>query len=229
MPVKRFNDNTFVAFTDISGFKDIMKDEKHAFRVLDSFYQAGYNTIQSNKEDINGFFVSDCGILFVRNTNQSKENQIVSLLKALEDINRRLLQDDIMLTTSIAYGHFKYHQRLEFKGIEKNPIYGHAYVAAYLDHETNKPKIQPGQCRILSKSITNIDIDIDLDNNTNPENTILNKVIQKGSHYYFYWNVNDSNDIDSFNKSYNDSYKLKYQGMIESLKKYSNIHQSSSR
>jgi hypothetical protein len=206
MPVQDFYGNTFVAFTDISGFKEMMKDERRAVRALDRLNQVGFDSLRNN-QSINGFFVSDCGILFVRNTELSKRDQLQVLLDVLQRINRELLQNDVMLTTSVSYGPFSYHQRIEFEGIEKNPIYGNAYVAAFLDNETGKPKIQPGQCRIIAERTDDINFDH------------FDRIQRKGSHFYYYWMVNTSHEIDGFIKDYKDSYKLKYQGMLSALKR----------
>jgi hypothetical protein len=206
MPVQDFNGDTFVAFTDISGFKEMMNNKKQAVRALDRLNQAGFNVLRQNN-DINGFFISDCGILFVRNINRSREEQLASLLEVVENINRRLLNDNIMLTTSIAYGLFSYHQRIEFQGIEKNPIYGNAYVAAFLDNENGKPKIQPGQCRILENENYHFDF------------PLPGRLKKKGNHHYFYWMVDHENEINQFETDYKDTYKLKYQGMLSALKR----------
>jgi len=197
MPVQDFHENTFVAFTDISGFKEMMKNKKQAVKALDRLNQAGFNILQQSN-DVNGFFISDCGILFVRNINRSMKEQLSSILEVVEKINRRLLTDNIMLTTSIAYGQFSYHQRIEFEGIEKNPIYGNAYVAAFLDNENGKPKIQPGQCRILENENYQIDF------------KSINRLIKRGNHYYFYWMVNHENEINQFENDYKDTYNLSF-------------------
>ncbi len=39
-------------------------------------------------------------------------------------------------------------------------------------------------------------------------------------HYYYYWNLEKENQIEEFEKQYNDSYKLVYQGIIDSLKHF---------
>ena len=206
MPVQNFHGDTFVAFIDISGFKEMMKNKKQAVRALDRLNQAGFNVLQQNN-DINGFFISDCGILFVRSINREREEQLVSLLQVIENINRRLLTDNIMLTTSIAYGSVSYHQRIEFEGIEKNPIYGNAYVAAFIDNENGKPKIQPGQCRILENENYQFNF------------PSIDRLKKKGDHYYFYWMVNHENEINQFETDYKDTYKLKYQGLLSALKR----------
>lgn len=204
MPVPDYSGETFVAFTDISGFKEMMKDDKRAVKAIDRFYSFGYDVLQNN-QDISGFFVSDCGILFVRNHNDHLQ-QLRSLINVIQQLNQQLLEDDIMLSTSIAFGRFSYHQRIEFEGIEKNPVYGQAYAAAFLDNEAGKPKIQPGQCRIVKKGLCEI-----------PINTI-DRMVEDRLHWYFFWMVDNSNAIGDFKKQYMDAYQLKYSGMLKALK-----------
>jgi hypothetical protein len=207
LAVEDFNGDTFVAFTDISGFKEMMKGNgMRAIRALDRLNTAGFNALHSN-EDVNGFFVSDCGILFVRNQRLSQQEMLVSLLRVTERINHDLLNEDIMLTTSIAYGPFSYHQRIEFNGIEKNPIFGNAYVSAFLDNETGSPRIQPGQCRIISQNL--------------PDALLVNIPLLKKqkAHFYHYWMVEHPNEIEDFERQYHDTYQLKYRGMLSALKR----------
>ncbi len=50
-------------------------------------------------------------------------------------------------------------------------------------------------------------------------------VIKKQSdakHLYFYWMVSDEHKIENFNNKYNDTYNLKYRGMLSVLKQFSN-------
>ncbi len=185
MTIPNFDGNTFVAFTDISGFKEMMKQEGTAIRALSRLNQVGYNILRDNN-NVHGLFISDCGVLFVSNNNITINDKLQNLLDVIEQINRYLLNDDIMLTTSIAYGDFKYHQRIEFEGIEKHPIYGHAYVNAFLDNENGKPKIQPGQCRI---TINNLHDTLNLHSIKR-----LKKI--NNYQYLFYWMVDEQQDID---------------------------------
>ena len=65
MPIQDFNDDTYVAFTDISGFKEMMKgDGAIAVNALDHLNREGFNAL-SEENNVNGFFISDCGVLFV--------------------------------------------------------------------------------------------------------------------------------------------------------------------
>jgi len=116
MPIDNYNDNTFVAFTDISGFKELMKNDTDALKAIKRFYQSGYN-ILSEIANVQGFFVSDAGVLFAR--NGTNEEKLRDLLIVVKDINRKMLQRNYMLTTSIAYGYFNYQDKIEFNGIEK--------------------------------------------------------------------------------------------------------------
>jgi len=206
MPILDFNGNTFVAFTDISGFKELMKNDTTALESIKHFYESGYDILQT-AESVEGFFVSDCGILFAR--NGSVEEKLRNMLDAVERINKRMLSENYMLTTSIAYGHFNYQGKIEFQGIEKNPIYGGAYVRAFLDNETGKPKLQPGQCRICKEDLPTIDLNK------------FERLIEKNpnsKHYSFYWNVNSEEEIANFERKYKNSYSLKYSGMLNALK-----------
>lgn len=207
MPIQDYSGQTFVAFTDISGFKELMKNDRNGLKALKRFYQSGYNVL-AETANVEGFFISDAGVLFARNGNVNEK--LSSILDAIEKINRLMLEMNYMLTTSIAYGNFDYHGKIEFDGIEKNPIYGTAYVHAFLDNETGLPKLQPGQCRLCKKNLPDINLDE------------FDRLIEKGQnskHYSFYWNVENENEIRDFEKNYKDSYSLKYSGMLNALKR----------
>jgi len=217
MPIGSLNEYTFVAFLDISGFKELMKEEKKAWKALDRLYQYGYNVLQENNE-VEGIFISDCGILFVRNC-QDKKICLRYLLAVIKKINEKMLEDNVMLTTSIAYGHFKYQDRLEFEGIEKNLFHGNAYLAAFLDNESGKPKIQPGQCRIVKKNLPR-DVEEALEDDYNRDEflQLVRRRNNNDKHNYFYWMVKNPSEIDGFENQYRDAYNLKFAGMLSALK-----------
>lgn len=212
MPLRNFHGNTFVAFVDISGFKELMKDGNKALSAIDCLYSSGYWILREAK-DVQGQFVSDCGIL-IANNKGSLSQSLVSLLRVTRKLNQEMLHRSFMLTTSIAYGQFVYHERIEFEGIGKTPIYGNAYVSAFLDNENGRPKIQPGQCRIIKQGLPDNVVDI-LQNQLNGELTFIR---EEKRHFYYYWNVNHPEEIDNFLARYKDTYQLKYTGMLESLR-----------
>lgn len=225
MPIDDFEGTTFVAFLDISGFKEMMKQEEKAFRALDILYSSGYNILQNQDNTSNyrveGLFISDCGVLFVRSNLENNSIQTEGfclLLEAVKYINNRMMENDFMLTTSIAYGSFKYRNRIEFAGIDKTPIYGDAYASAFIDSEKTAPRIKPGQCRIVRENLPEyITSSINLSKPPAPFDVIRtrNRRIQ---HFYYYWMVNHPDDINEFEKNYSDAYNLKYSGFLRALK-----------
>lgn len=144
-------------------------------------------------------------------------------VKSNKKINKKMLEHDFMLTTSIAYGHFRYQERIEFEGIEKNLVYGNAYVSAFLDNENGKPKIQPGQCRIVKENLPQ-DVLRVIENNNNSEILcMISKRNNDDNHFYFYWMVEESSEIETFEKEYNDTYNLKYAEMLKALKRKGHV------
>ncbi|WP_342305544.1 hypothetical protein [Methanolobus sp. ZRKC5] len=227
MPIETYNGKTFVAFVDISGFKHYMKHEpEKAVKAIDSFFHNGYSILktQHNEFKVEGIFVSDCCILFVRNETRSA-NRIYKSFKSLLDIVKQLniamLRDNFMVTTSIAYGEFSYQDRIEFTGITKNPIISNAYISAYLNSEV-KPKIKPGQCRIVKEDLPKkVDKSIYEAGNIDIIKMIRNRKYDTNN-YYYYWTLDDSNEIDNFEINYTSACKLdekhKYDKILDLLK-----------
>jgi hypothetical protein len=185
MPVQPFQANTFVAFMDIAGFKSMMGDGKRAPLALDAFYSAGFSVLrnqQNRTPKVDGFFISDCGVLFVRGEQQEASTRLESLCKVIQQIHRRTFESAVQLTTSIAWGEFSYHERIEFPGIEKNPIYGNAYVVAFADSES-MTKLYPSDCRLLRDGLPQ---DV-LDFLTARDGDIAGRMRETPRHFYYEW------------------------------------------
>lgn len=215
MPIHPFNGETFVAFLDISGFKELMKQNDKALKALNRLYQIGFDTISDGAE-IEGLFVSDCGILFVRNTDNICSD-FKKLMEGIKKINRAMLNDNFTTVSSVAFGQFKYQDKLEIAGIEKNAIYGGAYVDAFLDVEKGEPRIKSGQCRIVKKNLPT-ELKTYLDSNDDEFSSMFKTSPKDTKHYIYYWNLDNENQIENFEKQYNDSYKLVFQGFLDALK-----------
>lgn len=215
MPIQNFEGNTFVAYSDISGFKSLMLNREKAITTLRLFYQTGFDIIHNQTNHttkVEGFFISDCAVLFVRDGMNNNAVALEKLLNIIEEFNRRLLESDLMLPTSVCFGYFNYEGKFEISGTEKNQIFGDAYVEAFLDNEVGKPKLKPGDCRIIQKGLPNNLIRLEDNKNSRY------KLIKTKSHLYFYWMVDSLYKVDEFNTRYNDSYNLQFRGMIEALK-----------
>jgi len=222
MPISNYDGNTFVAFLDISGFRELMGDERKAWKALDRLYEYGYEILsgQGDERRVDGIFVSDSGVLFVRRNNQipRTSDDLVSLLIVLRRINKRMLDNGFMLTTSIAYGRFRYQERIEFRGIGKNAVYGNAYVSAFFDNENGKPRIQPGQCRMIERDLPSQTKNRIAQTQSDNIFGMIKKREGDSKHYYYYWMVDHCNEIEGFEQEYKDTYSLKYAGMLKALK-----------
>lgn len=185
MPINNFQGQTFVAFTDIVGFKSMMSDGNRAPAALDVFYSSGYSVISqqsANGPRVEGLFVSDCGILFVHGDQVSSE-RLIALLTAVEVLNRRCFEQAVSLTTAVAWGEFSYDERIEISGVQKTPVFGNAYVSAFIDNEAPIPKLFPTECRILKR---NLPQDV-LNLCTQKHGTIGSRIRDARRHFYFDW------------------------------------------
>lgn len=220
MSITDFHGETFVAYVDISGFKELMI-HNNAIQALNIFYSSGYDVLLNQKVDpnikIEGVFVSDCAVLYANSKSKSIIEKLDAILIIIKKINMRMLQENYMLTSSIAYGEFSYHNRIEFPGIEKNPIYGSAYVNAFLDNEKTLPKMQPGQCRILINDAVN-DAIAGCENKPG-EISLVKKIKGDNKHLRYYWNLETIDQVEAFENEYMNSYNTKYSGMLCALKR----------
>jgi hypothetical protein len=218
MAINDFGDNTCVAFIDIVGFKKLMRNRDKAYNVLGYFYQVGYESLKQTNiaGSINGLFVTDCGILFIRDLTQLNANDlIVKLLNVVKTINRRMLSFDTLLITSIAYGYFHYENKLEFNGITKDPIFGHGYVDAYLDAEHGLPKLIPGQCRILTNNMPGF-INAALTRGELSE--CIRTKDGENNHLYYYWSCDSMEQVCTINDKYQMAENAKYKMIIDAHK-----------
>ena len=218
MPLNPFNDDTFVAFIDISGFKELMR-KNHAYGALNSFYSIGYRQLQESQRDgegVEGLFVSDCGVLFAKDTSDHRQG-LLTLLEIIKGMHEKMLREGYLLTTSVAFGHFTYTHRIEFDGIEKNPIFGQAYLNAFLDAEASTPRLQPGQCRIVKENLPR-----DISDSIGERGEDLFQYISERNgdknHLYFYWMLRDPSCAQRFEESYSEA---KYFGIRKILEEYS--------
>jgi hypothetical protein len=223
MPISGYpGKKTYVAFLDISGFKEMMKREEEAARALDRFYTTIYNVGKELPTDtgmpvaVDAIVVSDCAVLFSRNSNEGVDriNGLRSILHFVQKVNRNLIRSSLplMTTCSIDYGEFKYEDRIEFDHIGKEYFVGQPYLNAFLDNEGRKPKIQPGQCRLIKKNLAA--------HNEFPIESPFSLLEDTEKYYYFYWMLTTLEDLEQFKKEYQNTYQLKYTGMISVLQKF---------
>lgn len=219
MAIKSFEGNTFMAYTDIAGFRKMMKNGK-ALEALDAFYSGGYKILKKQafkKVRIDGFFISDCGVLFTRNSGASKVDELQALLSLVKDINRLMARSGFMLMTSIAYGFFKYEDRIDLEMIKQNAVEGGAYVKTYVDNEADLPKIQPGQCRIIREGLPQEVADAIAGGKGNGELSLTRKYKSR-NHYYYWWMARGPLEITSAEHMYDNMEDVMYWGLMEKIR-----------
>ena len=223
MPLRgSYEGETCVAYLDISGFKEFMKKEEKAARVLDKFYTTLFTKTKNFSRSVDGrtslvrmksIVVSDCAIIFVDNSRCVSQDRIRDLriiLRFIQKVNRALIMGPnvrIMTTCTIAYGKFKYMRRFEFDDISKEYFVGWPYVKAFLDNESGEPRIQPGECRILQE---NLHVRI-------PEDSVFSLLERTDKHYYFYWMLDNPTNITPFKKEYKKAYSALYNRLMDLL------------
>lgn len=235
MGIYNFEGETFLAFVDISGFKHMMKNKDRVAEVVQKFYQCGYNALYRHRFEadheltrIQGIFVSDCGIIFVNRDHEdinenlgAKRESLDLLLGVIKELNVGMITNDVLLTSSVAYGMLNCTEKLEFSGISKNPFYGNAYINAFVDNESTQPKILPGECRIVKKNLPE-DLITESSKNDYENFEFLKHKKNNMAHYYYYWMVSEKFKIREFTRSYSTLEEEKYKRMTRLIKKYCN-------
>ncbi|MCU0592723.1 MAG: hypothetical protein MUC57_14780 [Desulfobacterales bacterium] len=153
--------------------------------MLWTLYSSGYRVLRDNERHpvVEGIFISDCGVLFSRKTHESDLDALDSLLQVLAVIHRDVFESAFSLTTSIAFGDFTYRGKVEFEGLEKNAIHGHAYLSAFKDNESQTRKLYPNECRILKAGLPPA---ISMDQMQTLD-VARGRIRDEDKHFYFEW------------------------------------------
>jgi hypothetical protein len=232
--------NTFVAYIDISGFKSYL-DQGLGRIVLDDFYNSGSKVVRENnirasnsslKNHIQGILISDCAILWITdppNLENEWTKMLLNMLSVIRNYNIEMLRMNHLLTCSIAYGRCDYEPRIETDDIRKNSIFGQGYVRAFTDNEYVLPKIQPSQCRIVTEGLPNypnlLAETLDPVDELDPETCFLNSFnnIEKsydGKHLYYYWMLDSNSHLGEFKFEIKSESVKRYDGIKQIIKKY---------
>jgi hypothetical protein len=212
MPIEPFDGNTWVAFLDMCGFRNMVSKPQRAKQALSKFYNTVYTVNKTYHENhsadfgfvkINSLIMSDCAVIFVDARSHNFENLEVAenenlnaLLWAVSSINRVLINPirapQIMTICAIDHGYFEYAKRTEDEHTEKNLFFGEAYLNAFLKTEEKKGlKKTPGYCKVIKKDFTV----------RNAYDQLLN-LREDGECYNYYWMTGDPRQIESFETKY---------------------------
>lgn len=222
--VDDYHGKTYVAYLDISGFTEMMKDLESAKDVLNVFYTTIFDYCQTQKAGstrISMIAASDCCILFTRNsTMDDRSTGLSTILNFVRGVNRSYILTDrsqpFMTTCSVAYGQFDYEDRRECADLRKNYLFGSPYLKVVLDQNQGNPKIRASECRLLTRTMPNL--------RGFQDESLSPLILKRGTRYYFYWILTAPDDQSDFDRDYTNAYKNrkkdKYSGVIQVLQSY---------
>lgn len=211
MPLINFSGETYVAFSDLNGFKEMMRNHEKAAGALDKLYKTVYalkdNLRYSNVQTL---AVSDCAISFV--SNNGNGDQLPLILNFLKELHEEMIRANYLITSSVAHGQFSYHERIELSGLGKNMLYGDAYLQAYL----NNNKCPEGSIVIICREEDKSSVA----RSAAAYSPFLRDARRGLKGLQFIWAVSSAADIENFEAAFADAYRLKYRGMISAYKEY---------
>ena len=183
-----FDGQTWVAFCDLCGLKAMYaKEPNQAANALNKFYNVAYDLHHEN-DTINSLVVSDCAIFWIDRPDCIDDLGII--IRRLKEFHSNMLPD-YLLRSTIAYGHFKYQQRLEMPTIRKNMIVGGAYLEAY----ANNDKIDHGAIVIvkLPEGLNYRSLQI-----SEGHKMLLKANYPSRGLYEYFWSIENSRQIKDF-------------------------------
>lgn len=143
-----FYGKTYVVFSDLCGFKNLMKNRRRAYNALDCLFNSVFQ-IQQNNSRMRALAVSDCVIAWVsENQTNAPLNHVIEYASAL---HRKMLEKKYLMTTTIAWGDFSYSDRLQLPNLSKAMFMGGAYLTAFLAND----KASEGSIVLLNKGREN--------------------------------------------------------------------------
>lgn len=124
----------YVAFLDILGFKETLKNLEHneAIKYIKDFASIVYNKFKRVESDLNikGYIFSDSLILYTKDT---KNESLLALINLIRDICREEFEvNKVLLRGGLTRGAFDKVPAGELKALEKGLIVGTAFVDAYI-------------------------------------------------------------------------------------------------
>jgi len=223
MSIPNFNGETWLAFSDLCGTKAMYKENPDkAAKALDHFYNTVYNVVQGVQNEISALAVSDCAIFWVHDDAEHRGmfQMLPTLLKQLKWLHRQMIEHNYLIRTTIAYGHFRYEQRIEIRRLRKNMFIGGGYLEAYAAND----KVTPGGIVILRPPAQGEDdtrgpgetLDVQ---RTAGDFAAYLRARRGQKQWEFVWWINTESDVDSALQSRK---KLKKQSVYQALTAFYN-------
>lgn len=193
-------DDKFVAYIDILGFKEMVKNQK-ARRKLASFQQSIYNIWSEsgfqNDRGLNGLAYSDSLTIYSQNDTPDSLNKILNFVGKL--YIKSLFEHKIMLRGGLAKGNFDVARVQGFSNLSKSQFFGQAFIDAYLLESNNGIK----GCRfVFEEKIKQI-----IEDEGYSLNLIQYGNLDSNTIFDYFW-VDKSQLLENDNKKLNSFYSL---------------------
>lgn len=182
-----FEGTTFVAYSDLSGFRRMLEENsEQAYQALNHFYNTAYRRLDRNEyAGIAGIAVSDCIVSWSSNLDQTNIERAVMLFSFLKELHKGMIRRSYLVTSTVAWGQYRYQRRIELPRFRKGMLYGSAYINAYLAND----QAEVGAIVLLRQSCE-INPANDLENCHFWEDTV------KPEGWEYFWSVSEPGDIE---------------------------------
>ena len=131
-PRLSFNDWTYVAYSDLCGFKKMMENREGAYEALNCLFSSTCELLRT-RLSVKGLAVSDCVIAW------ANDKELLSIVDFARALHKKMIRKRYLMRTTIAYGQFEFQDRIKLANLDKQMIWGGAYLAAYLGNGNAKP------------------------------------------------------------------------------------------
>lgn len=198
-PRLSFNDWTYVAYSDLCGFKKMMENREGAYEALNYLFNSTYELLRT-RPSVKGLAVSDCVIAW------ANDKQLLSIVDFAGALHKKMIRKRYLMRTTIAYGQFEFQDRIKLANLDKQMIWGGAYLAAYLGNG----KAKPGSIALLDEQ--NMPDTATLSSDWRWEKRRAGK---KGRLQEYYWaanspgNIHEIKEVQRFQKKHEQCEKLK--------------------
>lgn len=188
----------YVAFADLCGLKEFMRNQQKAYDALNRLYNQAYNLGEQHGA-VSAIAISDCVIAWVAEDN----NGLDTLLTYLKSLHVHMLEGGYLMRSTIARGRFQYEQRINLQNLNKGMMYGDAYLAAYLAND----KEQVGSIIVLEHDamiapVSFAPLHARFVQRKRPQ--------QDRGHWEFFWSVREPDEIEPLRRARDDSYKARF-------------------
>lgn len=206
--MKNFDGTAFVAYADLCGFKEFMRDprESKAYDALNRLYNKAYDLGQEH-QTVSALAVSDCVVAWVADN----ANNLGTLLTYLKSLHAHMLDGDYLMRTTVALGQFRYQQRIELHNLQKGMLHGDGYLNAFLAND----KEEAGSIVILEHG------DLTAQSQFAPHHAPLiqrtGKQLESGN-WEFFWSVMKPEGVDKLLEARRESKHARFSALIRAYR-----------